>query len=409
LTKNQLKEINALFINQILDGLCGLSKPQHKFLAVLFNTLFVCQSRINFSSLARHSGLSERSFRRNFRKEVEFVQINQAIIEKAKCQITAFAMDAAFIKKSGKQTFGLDKFWNGCASRAEKGLEASIISLVDLEQNASFALTVDQTEPNLETNEVKGVGKTRIDFYAQQLQRVAPEILKYTRTGLFDGYYAKKKFVDKVIELGFVMISKLRCDANLKYLYEGEQSGERGRPKKYDGKVEFDELSRFDRRTIEIQKQKIGLYEQIVWSVSLKRKVKLVVVKHKKRSVNLFSTDLEMKASEVFRLYRSRFTIEFLIRDAKQSAGLSDCQARDNKAIEFHWNTALTTVNFGRGIVSKELIEDKNKPFSMKSIKQRHYNENLLKLFISKLDLEQSLIKYQEPFEQLSNYAVISP
>ena len=107
-----------MFINQILDGLGGLSKPQGKFLSVLFNTIFVCQSRINFSSLARHSGMSERTFRRNFRQEVEFVQINQAIIEQAKCQITAFAMDAVFIKKIGKQTFWLDKFFENQPSSA---------------------------------------------------------------------------------------------------------------------------------------------------------------------------------------------------------------------------------------------------------------------------------------------------
>lgn len=134
-----------------------------------------------------------------------------------------------------------------------------------------------------------------------------------------------------------------------------------------------------------------------------------MVVKYKKRRVSLFSTDLEIEAVRIFKLYRSRFTIEFLIRDAKQSAGLADCQARDNKALEFHWNTALTTVNFGRAIAKQQLIENETKPFSMKSIKQRYFNENLLKLFISKLDLEQSLIKYQEPLEQLSNYAVISP
>jgi hypothetical protein len=270
-------------------------------------------------------------------------------------------------------------------------------------------LTIDQTEPHLETGESKAGGTTRIDFYARQLRRIAPEILKYTNRGLFDGYYAKKKFVAEVVALGFVMISKLRSDGNLKYLSEGKPSGRRGRPKKYDGKVEFDDLSRFDKEIIEIEKQPIELYERIVWSVALKRQVKLVVVKHKKRSVNLFSTDLEMKSSEVFKLYRARFTIEFLIRDAKQSAGLQDCQARDNKALEFHWNAALTTVNFGRGIVSEQMVADKNKPFSMKSIKQKYFNENLLKLFISKLELEQSLIKYQEPFEQLRNYAVISP
>ncbi len=398
-----------MFINQILDGLRGLSKPQLKFLTVLFNTVFVCQSQINFSSLARHCRLNERTFRRNFHKEVDFIEINEAIIEQAKCRIKAFAMDAAFIKKSGNKSFGLDKFWNGCASRAEKGLEASIISLVDFQQNASFALTVDQTEPNLETNESGEAQRTRINFYGEQLERVTPQILKYTKIGLFDGFYAKKKFVDKTVGLGFVMISKLRRDANLKYLYEGGQNGGRGRPRKYDGKVSYEDLSRFCEEQMEIDKRKISLCSKVVWSAALKRSVKLVVVKSGKRSINLFSTDLQMPASEVCKLYRSRFTIEFLIRDAKQSAGLQDCQARDNKGLEFHWNTALTTVNFGRGMVKQQLVENETKPFSMKSIKQRYFNENLLKLFIGKLDLEQSLIKYHEPLEQLSNYAVISP
>jgi hypothetical protein len=108
-------------------------------------------------------------------------------------------------------------------------------------------------------------------------------------------------------------------------------------------------------------------------------------------------------------LYRLRFTIEFLIRDAKGSAGLQDCQARDNKAIEFHWNAALTTVNFGRAMASEQSVEEEKKAFSMKSIKQRFFNENLLKLFINKLDLEQTLTKYEKTFGELRNYAVISP
>lgn len=247
-----------MFINHILDGLRGLSKPQQKFLTVLFNTVFVCQSRINFSSLARHSAVCERTFRRQFRKEVDFIEINEAIIEQASSRITAFAMDAAFIKKSGNKTFGLDKFWNGCLSRAEKGLEASIISLVDVQQNASFALAVDQSEPNLKSKESKQLKRTRIDFYGEQLERAAVQILKYTGIGLFDGFYAKKKFVDKTSELGFVMISNLRCDANVQYLYEGERSGGRGAPKKFDGKLCYDDLSRLTEETIKVDKQQIS-------------------------------------------------------------------------------------------------------------------------------------------------------
>ena len=99
-----------------------------KFLQVLFTTFFVCQSRINFSSLARDSNLNEKTFRRNFRKTIDFIELNQAMMDNCEPHITALAMDASFIKKSGKATFGLDKFWNGCASKAEKGLKTQLFN-----------------------------------------------------------------------------------------------------------------------------------------------------------------------------------------------------------------------------------------------------------------------------------------
>ncbi len=396
-----------MFIKRILDGLKHLHKPQLKFLTVLFQTMFVCQSKINFSTLARHSSLNERTYRRQFRQTLDFTELNQAIIAQSECQMTAFAMDASFIKKSGKETFGLDKFWNGCTSRAEKGLEASIISLVCGKSGASYVLTVDQTEPNLSNQETDLEKKTRIDFYAEQVETVASQILQYTRIGLFDGYYAKFKFVNRMTVAGFTVISRLRSDANVQYLYEAEQKP-RGRHRKYDGKVDFLDFSRFEKTTVKVANKEVKLYSKIVWSVSLKRKIKLVVVKYEKKKVNLFSTDVEMSASEAFWLYRSRFSIEFLIRDAKQSGGFTDCQARDNEGLEFHWNTALSAVNFARGMAQQaELKEGVKKPFSMKTIKQQFFNEHLLNLFISKLGFEQSLIKCRETLTELRNYATI--
>jgi hypothetical protein len=394
-----------LFISQILEGLKNINKPQFKFLVVLFQTILVCPSKINFSTLSRNSVLNERTYRRQFQKEFDFVELNQEIIKQSACQIKAFAMDASFIRKSGKETFGIDKFWNGCAGRSEKGLEASIISLICGKQNASFALTVDQTEPNLAEKEGQAK-QTRIDFYATQVEKVAVQIIAYTRVGLFDGYYAKEKFVRKMSKLELTVISRLRADANLKYLYTGEQKS-KGRHRKYEGKVDFTDLTKLTETSVKVEEKEIKLFSGVVWSVSLKRKIKLVVVQYGNKTVNLFSTDLKMSASEVFFYYRSRFTIEFLIRDAKQSGGLNDCQARDNQAIEFHWNTALTSVNLARSMSQSEQVTSDKKPFSMKTIKQQFFNENLLKLFISKLGLEQSLIKYEEILTELRNYATI--
>lgn len=390
-----------MFINQILDGLTDLAKPQRKFLASLFSTMLMIQSSINFLSLGRHSALSERTFRRQFRRHFEFGQLNRQIIEHNCCaQPKAFAMDASFIKKSGKHTFGLDRFWNGSHSRVEKGLELSLIAVIDTQQNASLALSAEQTPPHL------GAAKTRIDFSLEHFKRTVPNLPETIIYGIFDGFYAKQKFVAGVCRAGFHVISKLRSDANLKHLFNGAQKP-KGRPRIFAGKVDLTDLSKFE--TTAVANEKAVLYSQVLWSVTLRRKIKLVIVKLGKRQTNLFSTDLELSAEKIFSLYRSRFTIEFLIRDAKQSAGLSDCQARDQKALEFHWNASFSTVNLARLEAKKATTKDKSPPFSMKSIKQQFFNEHLLKLFISKLDLEQTLVKYQEHFENLRNFAVISP
>jgi len=397
-----------LFINQILDGLHFINKPQRLFFQSLFSTMLVCQSAINFLSLARHSDLNEKTFRRNFRKTFCFPSLNRNISEK--CGVVspvAVACDASFIKKSGKHTFGLDKFWNGSHSRVEKGLELSLISVIDQPNNASLALSAAQTPPHLATAETDKNRPTRIDFYLRHFLETVPHFPKAIKYLLADGFYAKLKFAGGVCQSGFHLISKLRADANLQYLFNGIQKP-RGARRKFAGKVDFADLQQFEQTVLTLDRQEIKLFSKVVWSVSLKRNIKLVIVKFKKRSVNLFSTDLEIAAAEVLKLYRSRFTIEFLIRDAKQSAGLADCQARDRKALEFHWNASFAVVNLARLKASQTNPATEPKPFSMKSIKQQFFNEHLLKMFISKLGLEQTLIKYQEHFEKLRNYAIIS-
>src|SRR5207253_7941726 len=108
-------------------------------------------------------------------------------------------------------------------------------------------------------------------------------------------------------------------DANLRYLYTGTQRG-RGRPKAYDGKVNFADLSRLDCAG-EVAPQ-ITLYTGVVNSVSLKRNIRICVVSNctkpdKPRHVVLFSTDCELSAHTIYDYYTQRFQIEFLFRDAK--------------------------------------------------------------------------------------------
>jgi hypothetical protein len=60
-----------------------------------------------------------------------------------------------------------------------------------------------------------------------------------------DGYFAKKKYLDEVVALKLHPISKLRHDANCRFLYTGPYLKRRGPKRKYDGKVNFQDLGRF--------------------------------------------------------------------------------------------------------------------------------------------------------------------
>jgi Transposase DDE domain len=58
----------------------------------------------------------------------------------------------------------------------------------------------------------------------------------------------------------------------------------------------------------------------------------------KPRYVLLFSSDVALSAMKIVRFYKARFQMEFLFRDAKGWTGLEGCQAREEKALHFHFN-----------------------------------------------------------------------
>lgn len=76
---------------------------------------------------------------------------------------------------------------------------------------------------------------------------------------------------------------------------------------------------------------RVCIYTALAGSEHFKRDLRLVVL-HNERDgsyVVLCSTDLSQCAEEVVAFYRLRYQLEFIIRDAKQFTGLTQCQARD--------------------------------------------------------------------------------
>lgn len=431
-------------VQRIFSKMGKTGKVQQKFLLTLFCSIFILCGRVNFTNLSRYSNLSERTYRRQYVKQFEFMEFNQKVIEEAipKAHRKIAVTDCSFIHKSGEKTYGRDYFYNSSRGKVSKGLEISVVAIVDVDANVGYSLSVRQTPPKEELKiseqaESKVVGntrkspksqpsstkakksastkkseqeETRVDEYLKQMKEVQPHLPSDVGHLVCDGFYAKEKFVTGVKELQLNVVSKLRTDANLKYLYTGEQKP-RGARRKYDGKVHLNDISKFT-FVCEIEPQ-VKLYTCVVFSVCLKCQIRLAYIldcrdPNRIGYVVLFSTDLTLDALSIYRFYKARFQIEFIFRDAKQFLGLEHCQARDQQKLDFHFHACLTALNLAKLDSQQRHVGEQRFVFSGSNYKRLALNSHLLDVFISKLDLDPNLIQNHPNYPELCSYGTIA-
>jgi len=333
-------------LEQIFDKISGTTKWQLNFFIEIFDLIYSIQGRFNFQNLTRYSELNESTFRRNFQKFFDWLEFNYHLILLSGLDIRGeviAAFDCSYIPKSGSKTFGLDRFWSGCLNRAVKGLELSLVCLIDVRTRKAWALNALQTPSRLSKKENDNT-KTRIDFYLDQLKQCKDKLLTINYF-VADGFYAKRKVFDAIVAMNKQLITKLRPDANLRYLYKGKRKKRRGRPKQYAGKVDFNNITQWQYEGN--YQDHIEVYSVIVNSPRFARNLKVVMLYNLKtyKHILLACTDLELDAFTIIEYYSLRFQIEFLFRDAKQFTGLTHCQARSEEKIHFHFNLSLAAVN----------------------------------------------------------------
>jgi len=401
-------------VHDILKQMPGLGQPQRKFLATLFITILVLRGRVNFRNLSRDCDDSERTIARQFREPFDWPDFHQRVLRTAldpRSELVS-AHDASFIPKSGTQTFGLGHFFNGCTHRAERGLEMSTLAVVDVTRRCALTLAVAQTPPGEKTTKAEPED-TRVDFYKQHRRAHRHRLPPGVQYHCVDGYYAKKKYIDEVVSLDLHAITKLRSDADCLFLYTGPHPQRRGARRKYDGKVNFQDLSRFEDLGTREDEPHLHLYTAVVWHKTLKRRLRLVVLLNRKdpakpRFLVLGSTDPELNEHKLIDLYAARFQIEFLFRDSKQFTGLRDCQARAASALDFHFNASLATLNLVRAEELRVQQSQEPQVFSMASWKQCQFNERLLDVFMEKFALDPTWVKNHPCYDELRTYGAIA-
>ena len=71
-----------------------------------------------------------------------------------------------------------------------------------------------------------------MDFYRQQLREQRHRLPPQVTYHCVDGYFAKKKYLDEAVRLDLHPITKLRCDADCRFLYTGPHPQRRGARRK---------------------------------------------------------------------------------------------------------------------------------------------------------------------------------
>ena len=194
----------------------------------------------------------------------------------------------------------------------------------------------------------------------QQVQTPAHILL----IAVADGAYAKKAFVQGVIQSGRHIISRLRTDCVFYDQPEPPKVRQRGHPRKYGqkhkGKIWAAQSEGW--REVSLVLYGRAATVKIKSHIALHRRfggvlIRIVAVCWQSSKefcedpVFLFSTDTALTDEEIVRAYGSRFCIETGFRDSKQSFGFSTYQIRRRVGIErlIHlclWSQTLVRLRF---------------------------------------------------------------
>ena len=329
---------------EALKSMTNLGKPFEKVIMDVLKLFMAIPDKINFLQMGRYGQFSEQTYRNTFTKgNFDWFDFNQHL--------------------------------------AKKGLELTGIGLIDVDNHECMTLGSFQTPDSMT---LEDVDYNLIDWYREQLISRKDRLLPITRTIVADAFFSKETFVRPLVKEEFNVVSRLRNDAVLFYPTTESPTGKRGRPKLYDGKVDFANLD--TSRCEEIPVDNGRLFGLRAYSKSLKGYVKIAVwyplEGRTDRWQIYFSTDVSMSTKDVINCYRARFQLEFCFRDAKSFAGLTNCQARDLRRLEFHFNASFSAINLAK-VACKELgSKELGRPFSVSSCKSMIHNAYMLERFI---------------------------
>ena len=373
-----------------------LSATDLRRLSRIIQAMLSMTGRVTMLGISRWAGKggSYRSVQRFFNATIPWSQVFVKFFEQHLYRPGGayfLVGDESVVTKSGKKTHGLDYFFSGLLSKTVKGIAIFSLSLVSVQERRSYPLRVEQvvrseaekaaakasqkkkpakagqTTPKKpgRPKGSKNRDKTLVEL-TPELQRIQKMVqnqlaalhnLVTVRYLALDGHFGNNNALQMVRQCDLQLISKLRHDAALHFLYDGEQK-RKGPRKKYGQKINYRQSLK--KYLVEQSTQgniRTCIYQAVMLHHEFAQALNVVIITKTNlktgafANVNLFSSDLELSYAKIIDFYSLRFQIEFNFRDAKQYWGLEDFMNVKEIPLTNALNLSLFMVNLSQALL----------------------------------------------------------
>ena len=371
---------------------CG--KPQAAHFAHVTELLQWLPGRLNFTGLEHYGGRSARTHARWFARPFPFARLAVAALAAVHPRVPEglgelLVLDASFVSKSGRGTWGAGWFWSGMARAVRWGMEVTLLAAVDVEEGGAYPLCARQSPGTVRARrQTCGAATGRATTVEVGLSLLREAVAAGAKDSLgarwmaADGGYASRTFVEGVRALDLHAVGRLRKDAVLRFPYTGRHERRPGRRRQFDGRFDRRDPSHLACTTLD--DEEVDLYHGVLHGKAWQCWLQVVYVLPRgadpqtTEGVLLYSTDLDLAPEHIFRLYGARFQIEFAFRDAKQHLGLNDGQARSQAKLHFHFNIGFAALFWAR-LQARLQAERPLGPFSLRHRKRHNLEAEIYK------------------------------
>jgi len=333
-------------------------------MSLIINALLAMTGRVTMLGISRWTdkGGSYRTVQRFFQTTIPWAQMMWSFfcahLKQAE-DVYVLAGDECVVTKSGKLTHGLDRFFSSLLGKPVPSVALFALSLVNTRERRAYPVMAEQvvrTEAEKRAAKEKAQqkkakkkqkqgkagrpkgsknrNKTDVTLTPEliRIQAMLKRFLALVGNAItlayivLDGHFGNNNALQMVLPCGLHLVSKLRHDSALYFLYEGKD-----KRKKYGDKIDYGHIpARYLQATTIVDGIRTDIYQATMRHKEFAQALNVVIIVKTKLAsgatarVILFSSDLLLSWAQLIDYYQLRFQIEFNFRDAKQYWGLED-------------------------------------------------------------------------------------